>query len=105
MTLTLHKRQLGSQLRCRAVMSLQFTHVLALPAEAGTKVANGLFYCWSLLRNDNMATNLQRFTSCYGSRRFACMWMLNAGFLPSNATRQWRATYIYTLLKEAWVNL
>jgi len=27
------------------------THVAELP--------NGLFYCWSLLRNNNMATNLQ----------------------------------------------
>jgi len=35
------------------------------------KLASGLFYCWSLLRNNNMATNLQRFTSIYGSRRFA----------------------------------
>jgi len=34
------------------------------------KVARGLFYCWSLLRNNNMATNLQRFTSYYGGRRF-----------------------------------
>ena len=33
-------------------------------------VASGLFYCWSLLRNNNMATNLQRFTLYYGGRRF-----------------------------------
>jgi len=26
------------------------------------EVARGLFYCWSLLRNNNMATNPQRFT-------------------------------------------
>jgi len=54
------------------------------------KATNGLFYCWSLLRNNNMATNLQRFTSCYGSRRFACMCLLNADFLSGNATRQWQ---------------
>ena len=37
------------------------------------EVASRLFYCWSLLRNNNMATNLQKFTSYYGSRRFvAC---------------------------------
>jgi len=34
------------------------------------KVASGLFYCWSLLRNNKMATNLQKFTLYYGSRRF-----------------------------------
>ena len=33
-------------------------------------VASGLFYCWSLLRNNNMATNLQKFTLYYGGRRF-----------------------------------
>jgi len=32
-----------------------------------------LVYCWSLLRNNNMATNLHVFTSSYGNRRFvAC---------------------------------
>ena len=41
-----------------------------LPAEAVANVASGLFYCWSLLRNNNMATNLQKFTLYYGSRRF-----------------------------------
>jgi len=34
------------------------------------KVASGLFYCWSLLRNNNIATNLQNFTLYCGSRRF-----------------------------------
>jgi len=33
------------------------------------KVASGLFYCWSLLRNKIVATNLQKFTLCYGSSR------------------------------------
>ena len=41
-----------------------------LPVEAGTKVASGLFYCWSLLRDNNMATILQRLTLYYGGRRF-----------------------------------
>jgi len=41
-----------------------------LPAEAVVNVASRLFYCWSLLRNNNMATNLQKFTLYYGSRRF-----------------------------------
>ena len=35
-----------------------------------TKVASGLFYCWSLLHKYNLARNLQRFTLSYGSRRF-----------------------------------
>ena len=41
------------------------------------KVANKLFYCWSLLRNNNRATNLQRFTLYYGGRRFVAWdcWM------------------------------
>jgi len=43
-----------------------------LPAQAGCE---RMLYYWSLLRNNNMATNLQRFTSCYGSWRFACMWL------------------------------
>ena len=34
------------------------------------KVTSGLFYCWSLLRNNNMATTLQRFTLYYGSKCF-----------------------------------
>jgi len=33
----------------------------------------GLLYCWSLLPNNNTATNLQTITSSYGNRRFlAC---------------------------------
>jgi len=34
------------------------------------ETALGLLYCWSSLRNNNMATNLQKFTLYYGSRRF-----------------------------------
>ena len=37
------------------------------------KLASGLFYCWSLSYNNNMATNLQMFTSSYDIRRLvAC---------------------------------
>jgi len=41
------------------------------------KFASGLFYCWSSLCNNNMATNLQRFTLYYSSRRFVAWdcWM------------------------------
>ena len=34
------------------------------------KVARGLFCCWSLLRNNTVATNPQRFSLYYGSRSF-----------------------------------
>jgi len=34
------------------------------------KLASGLLYSWSLLRNNNTAINLQMFTSRYGSRLF-----------------------------------
>jgi len=34
------------------------------------KLPSGLFYNWALLRNNYMPTDLQRFTSSYGSRRF-----------------------------------
>jgi len=33
-------------------------------------VVSGLFYCWSLLRNNIMTTNLQRFTLYHCGRRF-----------------------------------
>ena len=35
-----------------------------------TKVPSGLLYCWSSLRNNNMATNLYRLTLYCGSRLF-----------------------------------
>ena len=35
-----------------------------------TKVTSGWFYCWSSLHKNSMATNPQRFTLYYGSRRF-----------------------------------
>ena len=49
------------------VRSCQFLHLQMQVA----KLENGLFYCWSLLRNNNAAINLQTFTSSYGSRRFS----------------------------------
>jgi len=44
------------------------------PAERQVaKLASGLLYSWSLLRNNKTAINLQIFTSSYGSKRFtAC---------------------------------
>ena len=76
------------------------------------KVASELFYCWSLLRNNNMATNLQRITLYCGSRRFVrnCyMRLLNAHILAGNAARQWHAdsgkprTFLLCEKKHGWV--
>ena len=106
-TLTLHKRQV----HCSGVMQWWVCSSLMrplLPAKAGMKVENGLFYCWCLLRNNNMATNLQRLTSCYGSRSFDCMWLLNANFLSGNATKTVAAdsgkthTFILCENKHEW---
>ena len=71
MTFTLRKNHVYSSgithwWACSSLMSVP------LPAEEVAKVVRWLFYCWSLLHNNNMATNLQKFTSSYyGSRRFA----------------------------------
>jgi len=35
------------------------------------KLANGLLYFWFLLHTNDMATNLQKITSSYGSKRFS----------------------------------
>ena len=79
------------------------------------KVASGLFYCWSLLRNNNMATNLQRFALYYGSRRFVAWdcwtqtsWQVmqrDSDMRKARPDFQLWATYICTLWKEAWVGL
>ena len=78
----------GSLFWCHAVMSLQVAY---LSAEAGCETASGLLYCWSLLWNNDMATNLLMFTSSYDSRRFATymMRLMNADILARNAARQW----------------
>ena len=72
------------------------------------KVAIGLFYCWSSLRNNSMATNLQRFTLYYGAG-VCCMILLNAHILAVYAARQWHAdsgkprTFILCEKKHEWV--
>ena len=58
------------------------------------KVASGLFCCWSLLRNNTVATNLQRFTLyCITETGvlFHITRLLNAHILAGNAARQWHA--------------
>ena len=89
MTRTLHK----SQVHCTGVMqwwacsSLMYAH---FPAEAVAKLANELFYCWPLLRNNCMAWNDHRFALSCGSRCFAaCVDWLSADILVGNAVRQW----------------
>ena len=44
-------------------MSLQFTHGRSFACRGMlARIASGLFWCWALLRNNYMATNLQRFS-------------------------------------------
>jgi len=64
----------GSLFWCHAVT----THELAFHScpllclqRHVAKLASSLFYCWALLRNNTVATNLHVFTSSYGSRRSA----------------------------------
>ena len=52
-------------------MSLEFTNFVSLPAEAGCEMRERIVLLLPLLRNNNMATNIRRCTSCYGGRRFA----------------------------------
>jgi len=65
MKLTLHKSQVHRLVSCSDDLAVHLYPLLCLQRWVA-KVANGLFYCWSLLGNNNMATNLEKFTS----RRF-----------------------------------
>jgi len=69
MKLTLQKSQVHSYSVMQWWACSSLTPLLWLQRWV-VKVGSGLFYCWSLLRNNTMATNLQRFTLYYGSRRF-----------------------------------
>ena len=78
-----------SQFGCHAVMSLQFTHVHIFACRGRLRRLRVDCYeacnCWSLLRNNNIAPNLNRFASGYCSRRVAvCDCRTSAG----NALRQ-----------------
>jgi len=55
---------------CSGELAIHSCPLLCLQRQV-SKSASGLFYCWSLLCNNNMATNLLLFTSSYDSRRFA----------------------------------
>jgi len=69
MKLTLHKSQVHSYRLCSDEIAVHSCPLLCLQRRVA-KVASGLFYCWSLLRRNTMATNLQKFTLYYGSRFF-----------------------------------
>ena len=69
MKLTLHKSQVHSCSVMQWWACSSLCPLLCLQRWVA-KVASLLLYCWSLLRNNNMATSLQRFTLYYGSRRF-----------------------------------
>jgi len=69
MTFTLHKSQVHSYVSCSDEVAVHSCPILCLQRQVA-KVASGLFYCWGLLRNNNMSTNLQRVISCYDSRHF-----------------------------------
>jgi len=61
MKLTLHKSQVHSLVSGSDELAVDSCPLLCLQRWVA-KVASGLFYCWSLLSNNTMATNLQRFT-------------------------------------------
>jgi len=55
-----------------------------------TKLASALFYCCSLLGNNNMATNFQRFTSSYVMHFSACDCLAQTS-LTGDAAIQWHS--------------
>ena len=55
---------------CNGEIAVRSYPLLWLPRQVA-KLASGLFYGWSLLRNNNTAINLQTFTSSYCGRRFS----------------------------------
>jgi len=89
MTLTLHKSQVHSYMVSFGDELVVHSCLLLCLQREVVKVARALFYCWSVLRNNTMATNLQRFTLCYDSSRFVASgsWLLNADILAGDATR------------------
>jgi len=57
MKLTLHKSQFTVVVSFSDELAVHSSPLLCLQRWVA-KVASGLFCCWSLLRNNNMATNL-----------------------------------------------
>jgi len=65
--------------------SLSWGHAVMSLQRQVAKLASGFFYRWSFLRNNNMAANLQRFTSSKSRRRFvACDCWTQTSWLAGN---------------------
>jgi len=68
LTLKLTKSRLIYSVSCFNLRGLKALLGELTPQKPLRGDGTGLFYCWSLLRDNNMATNLHVFTSRYGSR-------------------------------------
>jgi len=60
----------GSASACSGELAVHSCPLFCLQRQV-TKLASGLFYQWSILCSNNMATNLRMFTSSYNIRHFA----------------------------------
>jgi len=89
MTLTLHKRQRFTVLvSCSGELTIHSCPLICLQGQVA-KLVSGLFCCWPLLRDNNMATNLQGFTLRSGNRCFAACDCWAQTSLAGKAARQW----------------
>jgi len=64
MALTVHK----SQFHCSGVIRVHSRALRYIAFKSTPGNSSRLFYRWSSLRNNNLATNVQRFTSSYACR-------------------------------------
>jgi len=101
-------QEVGSLFWCHEVVSLQFTHVRYFACRCRLqKLLSGLFDRYSLLRNNNMTTNLPRCS--YGRRRFSGCDCWTHTSLAENAARQWLLLVVSFVVlycavwKEAWM--
>jgi len=108
MTLTLHETQVHSNdvmqwWNCSSLVSAP------LRAEGGCETCERIVLLLVFIRNNNMATNLQGSLHVAGSRRFASCdcWMQTSWQVMQRVSHCWqrKTTYIYTVWKEASVNL
>jgi len=108
MKLTLHKSRFHSYSvmqwwACSSLMSL-----LCLQGRIA-KVTSGLFYCWSLLRNNTQGNKSSKVDFILRWQAFCCIRLLNADILAGNAARQWHADsgklpiFILCEKKHEWV--
>jgi len=78
MTLTLHKIQVHALVSYSGELAVHSCPLLCLQRQVANLVS-GLFYCWSLLCNNNIATNVLMFTSNYDIRCFAAYVIVERG--------------------------